>query len=95
MKKTILLLMAAAMLCTFLFGCTTQPDAPTTQPTATTQPATEPTTVPLTEPPTQPVSEPTIGENITPPDDMPNPPENDYSLPPDERPGDRSEVSEY
>ena len=40
----------------------------------------------------EPTQEPSMGEHVTPPDDMPDPPENDYSLPPDERPGDRNEV---
>lgn len=88
MKKITALLLAGAMLCVMLVGCVSHPDEPTTGPTADTTP----TAIPTTEPTTEPVSVPTMGDNVMTPNEMPDPPENDYSLPPGERPGDRNEV---
>ena len=73
-KNTVLLL--AVLLCVSLAACAVTPNVPTTEPSVTEQPSTEPVTVPVN---------PTIGGNVTPPNEMPDPPENDYSLPPDER----------
>lgn len=86
MKKSLAMLLAV-LLCVSLVACTVQPDAPTTAPTE------EPTLVLPTDPTVE-LVDPSIGGNVTPPDEMPDKPEAEFSLPPGERPGERGEVSD-
>ena len=88
--KRILTVLLAALLCVSFAACVAEQDTPTTEPTE------QSTEMPTTEAPTdEPTAEPTgpsVSGQVTPPEDMPDKPDNDYSLPGDERPGDRDEV---
>lgn len=90
MKKIIALLLAAATLCAILTGCDMQSDSPTT---ASTE-ANPQTTTSASESATTHVL-PAGNGNVALPDEMPDKPESDISLPPDEQPGDRNEVIDH
>lgn len=94
--KRILTVLLAALLCVSFAACVAEQDTPTTEPTEQTtgtldlELPTDPT-VEATEP-TADSTAPSVSGQVTPPEDMPGRPDNDYSLPGDERPGDRDEV---
>ena len=85
----LLAILLTVLLCVCFAACTAEPNVPTTEPTeqTTEAPAPESTAAPTVE-----FENPTIGGNVTPPVDMPDPPENDYSLPPGEHPGEQGEI---
>ena len=88
LKKTLSILLAM-LLCVFLAACSAQPNVPTTESTDSSSEG--PTFVVPTDPATESVN-PSVADNVTPPDEMPEKPEADFSLPPGEQPGERGEV---
>ncbi len=81
--KRFMMILLAVFLCFGLAACVSRPGDPTTE-------ATTPT-IDLTVP-TGDSTVPSIGDPVIDPDDMPEKPTADFTLPPEEHPGDRNDA---
>lgn len=91
--KRILTVLLAVLLCICVAACVANVNAQTADPTE--QDSAQTTAAPILEPVTGPIGgieHPTVGDVVPHPDEMPDPPEYDYSVPPDEFPGARIET---